>query len=70
VGDLLVTTGMDGIFPAGFWVATVTNVGLLREGACAYEIEAKATAGNLDDLTHVTVLPPVHSEPLDIVEKS
>ena len=62
VGDLLITTGMDGIFPAGFWVATVSNVHLLKEGACSYEIEAKATAGNLDNLTHVTVLPPVHSE--------
>ena len=68
VGDLLVTTGMDRIFPAGFWVATVSNVHVLREGACAYEIEANATAGNLDDLTHVTVLPPVHSEPLDIAK--
>ncbi len=65
VGDLLVTTGMDGIFPAGFWVATVSTVHVLREGACAYEIEANATAGNLDDLTHVTVLPPVHVESLE-----
>jgi rod shape-determining protein MreC len=30
VGDLLVTTGMDGIFPAGLKVAVVTKVGRLR----------------------------------------
>ncbi len=58
-GDLLVTTGLDGIFPPGFRVAIVSSVQTLREGASSYEIEAVSTAGNLDELSHVFVLPPI-----------
>jgi cell shape-determining protein MreC len=57
-GDLLVTTGLDGIFPPGFRVGIVFTVQTLKEGASSYEIEAISTAGNLDLLTHVFVLPP------------
>jgi rod shape-determining protein MreC len=57
-GDLLVTTGLDGVFPAGFRVALVSHVHPLKEGASSYEIEAVSTAGNLDVLTHVFVLKP------------
>lgn len=56
-GDLLITTGMDGVFPAGLHVATVSHVFPLQEGDYAYEIEAKPTAGNLSQLSTVTVLP-------------
>lgn len=57
-GDLLVTTGLDGVFPPGLRVATVSHVQTLREGASSYEIEAISTAGNLDELTHIFVLAP------------
>ena len=57
-GDLLVTTGLDGIFPPGFRVGVVSVVQTLKEGASSYEIEAVSTAGNLDLLNHVFVLPP------------
>jgi hypothetical protein len=57
-GDLLVTTGLDGIFPSGFRVATVSFVQPLKEGASSYEIQAVSTAGHLDELAHVFVLPP------------
>jgi len=56
-GDLLITTGLDGVFPPGFRVAIVSKVETLKEGASSYEIEAISTAGNLDELTHVFVLP-------------
>jgi hypothetical protein len=56
-GDILVTTGLDGVFPAGYRVAMVSKVNSLKEGASSYEIEAVATAGNLDDISHVIVLP-------------
>ncbi len=56
-GDLLVTTGFDGVFPAGFRVAQVSSVQTLKEGASSYEIEAIPTAGNLNELTHLFVLP-------------
>lgn len=61
-GDLLVTTGLDGVFPAGLRVAIVSNVDQLKEGASSYEIEAVSTAGNLDELVHVFVLPPLGFE--------
>lgn len=65
VNDLLVTTGMDGVFPPGFSVAEVTYVRTLREGDYYYELSAKSTAGNLDELTFVSVIPPVGYDPSD-----
>lgn len=62
VGDLLVTTGFDGIFPPGLQVAQVTKIGELQEGCYAYSLEAKPTAGNLHDLHTVFVLPAGTSE--------
>lgn len=58
-GDLLVTTGLDGLFPPGLPVAIVSKISPLREGACSYELEARVAAGNLDELHAVTVLPPL-----------
>ncbi len=57
VHDLLVTTGMDGVFPAGLYVAEVTKIETLREGDYYYELEAKPTAGNLHELSTVFVIP-------------
>jgi hypothetical protein len=59
IGDLLVTTGLDGVFPSGFRVGIVSKVETLHEGASSYEIEAMPAAGNLDDLSQVFVLPPL-----------
>lgn len=58
-GDLLVTSGFDGIFPMGLEVATVTKVECLREGGFSYEIEAKALVKDFNDLSMVLVLPPL-----------
>ncbi|MES2122520.1 MAG: rod shape-determining protein MreC [Chlamydiota bacterium] len=60
-GDLLVTTGFDGVFPAGFRIAQVSSVQTLKEGASSYEIEAIPTAGNLNELIHISVLPALKS---------
>ncbi len=57
--DLLVTTGMDGVFPPGFKVATVIKVFPLKEGDIAYQLFARPVAKNLDDLSIVYVLRPV-----------
>ncbi|MFN0064696.1 MAG: rod shape-determining protein MreC [Chlamydiales bacterium] len=57
--DLLVTTGMDGIFPPGLRVAEVSKVHPLREGAYAYEIEAIPVVKNLDTIHTVFIIPPV-----------
>lgn len=65
VNDLLVTTGMDGVFPPGLHVAEVVQIDLLKEGSYTYELIAKPTAGKLDNLTTVFVLPPVGYEESD-----
>lgn len=62
-GDLLVTSGLDGVFPEGLEIATVTKVHPLREGAYCFDLEALPTAGNLEELSLVFVLPPVAFDP-------
>lgn len=57
VGDLLITTGLDGVFPAGLHVGIVSKVDILQEGQCFYHLEARATAGGFDELNFVCVLP-------------
>lgn len=63
--DLLVTTGMDGVFPPGLNVAEVVQVNPLKEGDYFYELSANPTAGNLDDLSLVFILPPYGYDPQD-----
>jgi rod shape-determining protein MreC len=57
-GDLLVTSGLDGLFPEGLAVGRVVKVMPLVEGAYCYELLATAVAGNLSELRYVFVLPP------------
>ncbi|MBI3900937.1 MAG: rod shape-determining protein MreC, partial [Chlamydiia bacterium] len=57
VGDHLITSGLDGVFPFGLSVAIVKTVAPLDEGSFAYEIEAIPTASSLSDLKQVFVLP-------------
>jgi len=64
-GDVLVTTGMDGIFPAGLRVGQVVQVHPLREGASAYELDALPLIGNFDNISFVAVLPPLDSNQLN-----
>ncbi|MFT4551395.1 MAG: rod shape-determining protein MreC [Chlamydiales bacterium] len=59
VNDLLVTTGMDGVFPEGLRVAEVTKIDLLKEGGYSYDLEARSTASDLDALSMVFIIPPV-----------
>ena len=57
-GDLLVTSGLDGVFPPDLLVARVTFVSDLKPGDYAYEIEASPIAFRLNDLGMLFVLPP------------
>lgn len=59
IGDRLVTTGMDGVFPEELKVAEVTYIEPLKEGDYYYELEAKPTAGSLEDLSLVFIIAPV-----------
>ena len=58
LNDLLVTTGMDGIFPKGLKAGVVRKIRPLQEGDYTYTLEAESTAGDLNSLTVVFVLPP------------
>jgi cell shape-determining protein MreC len=58
-GDILVTTGMDGIFPAGLRVGHVSKVHPLKEGSNAYELDVHSIIENFNDISFVTVLPPL-----------
>lgn len=61
LGDLLVTTGMDGVFPKGLKAGVIKKIFPLKEGDFSYDIEAECSAGDLNNLSVVFVLPPVSS---------
>ncbi|MDP1608276.1 MAG: rod shape-determining protein MreC [Chlamydiales bacterium] len=61
-GDLLVTSGLDGVFPPGIQVGIVTKIDPLLEGSYAYDLEARPTVPHFHDLGVVFVLPPLTLE--------
>ncbi len=63
--DMLVTTGMDGIFPAGLEVAKIMEILPLKEGDYTYSLTAKPVVENLNDLSIVFVIPPIGFDPSD-----
>jgi rod shape-determining protein MreC len=66
VNDLLITTGMDGIFPPGFQAGIVSKLGVLKEGDYFYDLEAQPIVGALNELSLVFVLPPLLKESLEM----
>jgi rod shape-determining protein MreC len=58
-GDLLITTGMDGLFPPDLELAIIDRIYPLKEGAYSYDLDAVPTAVELENLSYVFVLPPV-----------
>lgn len=59
IGDLLITTGFDGIFPKGLVTATVVAVEPLNAGDIFYKIRARAAIENIHEIEFVQVLPAV-----------
>ena len=66
VGDVLITTGYDGVFPANLKVGIVDTVAKLKEGDYYYELTAIPAALDLDKLDIVFVLPPQGYDPDDL----
>jgi cell shape-determining protein MreC len=58
-GDLLMTTGLDGVFPAGLQVGVVTKVFDITEGGYSYDIEAKPAMPDINELNILFIMPPV-----------
>lgn len=61
-GDLLQTTGMDGVFPKGLLVAKVTKLTLPKEGNRNFALEAVACVKSLSNLDVVFILPSLQIE--------
>lgn len=59
IGDLLITTGFDGIFPKGLLTATVVAVEPLNAGDIFYKIRARAAIENIHEIEFVQVLPAI-----------
>lgn len=57
-GDLLVTTGFDGVFPPDLKVGFVKEVKAPKPGGYSYEIDVSPIVENLNDLETLYVLPP------------
>jgi rod shape-determining protein MreC len=60
--DLLVTTGLDGIFPEGLFTARVLTVEPLQEGAYFYNLKAAPIATDLDQIDYVEIIEPLGYE--------
>lgn len=63
-GDELETSGLDGVFPRGLRVATVTTVFPLEEGSISYRILAKIESSEFPNFDHLTILPTQPQDPL------
>ena len=63
-GDLLETSGLDGIFPKGLRVATVSSVFPLEEGAISYQILAKVENDEFPNFDYLTVIQMQPQGPL------
>lgn len=58
-GDLLVTSGLDGVFPIGLKVGTVIHSEPIKLGSYSSKIDVKPMVSNLNDLQTVFILPPI-----------
>ncbi|MCI5051637.1 MAG: hypothetical protein MRY21_00695 [Simkaniaceae bacterium] len=56
VGDLLVTTGMDGVFPPDLPIAVITKVDPLHDGQVSYSLRASPYVTSIADINTVQVL--------------
>lgn len=61
-GDSIVTTGMDGLFPAGLRLGTISKVYSLQEGSTSYEADIQSPIENFENISFVTILPALSDE--------
>ncbi len=58
-GDQLVTSGLDGIFPPGLSLGTVSKIDPLKEGSYSYNIWVSPSVSHFNDLQTLFILPPI-----------
>jgi cell shape-determining protein MreC len=58
-GDILVTSGLDGLFPAGLRVACVISLQAQDPAFSIYKLKALPLIASIDSLQYVWVLPPL-----------
>lgn len=61
-GDLLVTSGLDGVFPPGIPVAYVEEVAPWKEGDFCYKLSARPAVFDLNKIQSVEVLPSLQRQ--------
>jgi rod shape-determining protein MreC len=59
IGDLLVTSGLDGLFPPHLLVANITKIFPLKEGAVSFDLEAEMCLSDIDSLRFLQILLPL-----------
>lgn len=64
--DLLVTTGLDGVFPEGIMVARVKQVDPLKDSSYYYTLIAEPIEKSFNYLKIVEVIPPVEFQYEDV----
>ncbi len=64
-GDLLVTSGLDGLFPSGLTVGSVSHVYPLEDSGISYDLEIIPAIQDSYEISKVYVLPPLRSESFD-----
>jgi rod shape-determining protein MreC len=60
-GDLLETSGLDGVFPKGLKIARITQITPLTEGAASYTITAESLLPQFPDFEYICLLPALNS---------
>ena len=56
-GDAVITSGMDGLFPAGLRIGIISKVYPLKEGSSSYEADIQSPIEEFENLVFLTILP-------------